>query len=93
MFKNRKLCCHLSRPRQVTECVLKPYIDNGVTRYHVVTQPVDGSSIPDPSNYRLHDLLDAGVPLNRVSSEVVDSVPSSDQLEHIVDSITNSKSE
>lgn len=93
MFKNRKLCSHISRPRRVTEKVLKPYVVDGVTRFQLVSVPVDGSKIPDPSKYRLHDLLDAGIPLNVVSPIIVASVPSDIQLSHMVDSITNSKLE
>ena len=93
MFKNRKLCSHISRPRLVIEKVLTPYVVDGVTRFKLVSVPVDGSKIPDPSKYRLHDLLDAGIPMSVVSSNIVDSVPSDIQLSHMVDSIINSKSE
>lgn len=47
----------------------------------------DINVVPSPFEYSLEKLLAAGVPLNSVNSTVLDSEPTSEQVEHIVDSL------
>lgn len=43
--------------------------------------------VPSPFDYSLEKLLAAGAPLNSVNSTVLDSEPTNDQVEHIVESL------
>lgn len=73
--------------REVYHTVLSETVENGVTYNRAVSVPAYSSNIPNPEDYRLHDLIDAGVPLSPVSSQVVELKPTSEQVEHIVNSI------
>mgnify|MGYP006977718551 CR=1 FL=1 len=61
--------------------------DRGVSHYVRVKQDVSEGSIPAPSEYKLETLLSAGIPLNAVSSLLVDSAPSDSQVDAIVDKV------
>lgn len=58
--------------------------DRGVSHYVCVKQDVSVGSVPPPSEYKLETLLSAGIPLNAVSSLLVDSAPSDAQVDAIV---------
>lgn len=90
MFRHRKIAHSHPTPRRVYHTVLKQTVENGVTYSRPVRVPVDGSHIPDPSEYRLEDLIASGIPLNAVSPLVVGSTPTSDQLENIVNKVVES---
>lgn len=90
MFRHRKISSIHPTPRFVKHRVLHNFVKDGVTYSRLVSVPVDGSKIPNPSDYLLHDLLEAGVPLNVVSSQIVDNVPSSEQVDKIVNNIVES---
>lgn len=61
--------------------------DRGVSHYVRVTQDVSEGSIPAPSEYKLETLLSSGIPINAVSSLLVDSVPSDAQVDAIVNKV------
>lgn len=61
--------------------------DKGVSRYVSVKVDVSEGSVPSPSDYKLETLLSAGIPLNAVSSLLVDSVPSDAQVDVIVSKV------
>lgn len=61
--------------------------DRGVTHYVRVKQDVSDGSVPAPSEYKLETLLSAGIPLNAVSSLLVDSAPSDAQVDAIVNNV------
>ena len=65
--------------------------DDGVSRFVVVSSDVSSSKVPKPSEYELQTLLASGIPLNRVNPVVVDSVPSSSQLENAVSQVIENK--
>lgn len=90
MFRHRKISSIHPAPRVVKHRVLYNFVKDGVTYTRLVSVPVDGSKIPNPSEYLLHNLLEAGVPLNVVSSQIVGNVPSSEQVDKIVNNIVES---
>lgn len=65
--------------------------DRGVSHYVRVKKDVSESSIPAPSDYTLETLLSAGIPLNAVSSLLVDSAPSDAQVDAIVNKVVPEK--
>lgn len=80
MFRHRPL--HRSVvPYKVLEQVEKINVDeNGVSHSSFVSQDVcvSADTVPRPSDYRLEDLLAAGVPLQPVNCKLLDSPLSSD---------------
>lgn len=106
MFRHRPL--HRSVvPYKVLEKVEKINVDeNGVSHSSFVLQDVcvSGDTVPRPSDYRLEDLLAAGVALQPVNCQLLDSPLSADvaasQIDKFIDShpdkssdIDNTKSE
>lgn len=106
MFRHRPL--HRSVvPYKVLEQVEKINVDeNGVSHSSFVSQDVcvSGDTVPRPSDYRLEDLLAAGVALQPVNCQLLDSPLSADvaasQIDKFIDShpdkssdIDNTKSE
>lgn len=65
--------------------------DRGVSHYVRVKQDVSEGSLPSPSEYKLETLLSAGIPLNAVSSLLVDSAPSDAQVDVIVNKVVPEK--
>lgn len=65
--------------------------DRGVSHYVRVKLDVSEGSIPAPSEYKLETLLSAGIPINAVSSLLVDSVPSDAQVDAIVNKVVPEK--
>lgn len=88
-FKGSKLSCPSSI---VVNDVSNIVDDDGVQRYVSVSKLASDISIPRPSEYKLETLLAAGVPLQRVSSFVVGSEPTNEQIVSAVDSVVNSDS-
>lgn len=83
-FKPHRACL----PRKIYVDSVKDITDDrGVTHYVRVKQDVSEGSIPAPSEYNLETLLSAGIPLNAVSSLLVDSAPSDAQVDAIVEKV------
>lgn len=80
-FKPHRACL----PRRIYVDSVKDITDDrGVSHYVRVKQDVSEGSLPAPSEYKLETLLSAGIPLNAVSSLLVDSAPSDAQVDVIV---------
>lgn len=73
--------------RPVFHTILKETVENGIVYSRPVTVPAISTGIPNPEDYRLHDLIDAGIPLNPVSPYVSEIAPSSEQIDHIVSTL------
>jgi hypothetical protein len=87
VFRNFKphLAC---LPRKIYVDSVKDITDDrGVSHYVSVKHDVSEGSIPAPSEYKLETLLSAGIPLNAVSSLLVDSAPSDAQVDAIVNKV------
>lgn len=83
-FKPHRACL----PRKIfVDSVKEITDDRGVSHYVRVKQDVSDGSIPAPSEYKLETLLSAGIPLNAVSSLLVDSAPSDAQVDAIVNKV------
>lgn len=75
-------------PRQIfVDSVIDFTDDRGVSHYVRVERDVSEGSVPPPSEYKLETLLSAGIPLNAVSSLLVDSAPSDAQVDAIVNKV------
>lgn len=61
--------------------------DKGISHYVKIKADVSEGSLPAPSEYKLETLLSAGIPLNVVSSLILDSKPSDAQVNAIVDKV------
>lgn len=68
--------------------------DNGVEIVRFVSQPVSVSAanIPSCDEYKLSDLLDAGVPLNSVPTDILDESPTDSQIENFANTLYNNDS-
>lgn len=83
-FKPHRACL----PRKIFVDSVKDITDDrGVSHYVRVKQDVSVGSLPAPSEYKLETLLSAGIPLNAVSSLLVDSGPSDAQVDVIVNKV------
>lgn len=91
MFRNIKFKARRAIPHPVNHVVLKTEVRDGVTYCCACRVPVDGSRIPSPDDYRLHDLIDANIPLNRVPADIVDSVPTEEQALNIASHLVSSE--
>lgn len=83
MFRNHKYNINLSLKGVpvTTQCLVSDGNDN----FLVVSRPVNeiNSSIPDPEDYQLEDLLLAGVPLQPAHASL-DESPSVENIENFV---------
>lgn len=87
-FKPHRACL----PRKIYVDSVKDITDDrGVSHYVRVKQDVSEGSLPAPSEYKLEILLSAGIPLNAVSSLLVDSAPSDAQVDAIVNKFVPEK--
>lgn len=87
-FKPHRACL----PRKIYVDSVKDIIDDrGVSHYVCVKQDVSECSLPAPSEYKLETLLSAGIPLNAVSSLLVDSTPTDAQVDAIVNKVVPAK--
>lgn len=83
----------LPSPTVVYDVQQKVTVDEkGVQRVSFVEVPNDElcKGIPTPSEYSLENLLRAGVPLEQVSCNILDTAPTDAQLNKIVDSLSGS---
>lgn len=87
-FRNFKPSSAFVRPKPiyVSQIVETPQSDGTVS---VSQKMVDASSfaLPSPSDYQLKDLVASGVPITTVSPTILDSAPTFEQIQSVVDSI------
>lgn len=91
VFRNFKPHCSCMPRKIFVDSVKDITDDRGVSHYVCVKQDVSEGSIPAPSEYKLETLLSAGIPLNAVSSLLVDSAPSDAQVDAIVSKFVSEK--
>lgn len=89
MFKHSRVKQTWPSPEQVRELVPKtsfaPSLGTDVVVFE--EQPVDGSSLPNYSDYQLSNLLAAGIPLDDLSSVKIDGAPSDADISAIENSL------
>ena len=91
-FRNCKFFYSCPPPQEVfDECFTTTIVD-GVEVPTIVSVPNSEftKDLPDLSEYKLSDLIEAGVPLNPVNSKVLGTVE--DKLNNIVDDVINNAS-
>lgn len=88
-FRNHKFSYSCPPPQDVYDEVISTTIVDDVEVPAVVKLPNSelNKDLPNLSDYKLSDLLQAGVPLNPVNSKVLGSVE--DKLNNIVDDVIN----
>lgn len=88
-FRNHKFSYSCPPPQDVYDEVISTTIVDDVEVPSVVILPNSEftKDLPNLSDYKLSDLLQAGVPLNPVNSKVLGSVE--DKLNNIVDDVIN----
>lgn len=92
MFKARKHTGLTSSPSDFNVDVPVIEVDkNGTRLQRVVNVPISSieNNIPSPDEYRLSDLLAAGVPLHPVSANIFDSSPSESEVTSFLDKLDN----
>ena len=91
-FRNHKFSYSCPPPQDVYDEVISTTIVDDVEVPSVVKLPNSEftKDLPNLSDYKLSDLLQAGVPLNPVNSKVLGSVE--DKLNNIVDDVINNTS-
>lgn len=91
-FRNHKFSYSCPPPQDVYDEVISTTIVDDVEVPAVVKLPNSEltKDLPNLSDYKLSDLLQAGVPLNPVNSKVLGSVE--DKLNNIVDDVINNTS-
>ena len=88
-FRNCKFSYSCPPPQEVfDECFTTTVVD-GVEVPTIVSLPNSEFTrdLPDLSDYKLSDLIEAGVPLSPVSSKVLGSVE--DKLNNVLDDVIN----
>ena len=93
MFRTRKFNTCPPSPKEFVVPVTKDIVDEDGTRYSEVVEvnaSSIGSNLPNTEDYKLSALLRAGVPLNFVSSDVLDNGPSEAEASAILDSLPSS---
>lgn len=88
-FRNHKFSYSCPPPQYVYDEVISTTIVDDVEVPSVVKLPNSEltKDLPNLSDYKLSDLLQAGVPLNPVNSKVLGTVE--DKLNNIVDDVIN----
>lgn len=88
-FRNHKFSYSCPPPQDVYDEVISTTIVDDVEVPSVVKLPNSEftKDLPNLSDYKLSDLLQAGVPLNPVNSKVLGTVE--DKLNNIVDDVIN----
>lgn len=88
-FRNHKFSYSCPPPQDVYDEVISTTIVDDVEVPSVVKLPNSEftKDLPNLSDYKLSDLLQAGVPLNPVNSKVIGSVE--DKVNNIVDDVIN----
>lgn len=88
-FRNHKFSYSCPPPQDVYDEVITTQIVDGVEVPTVVSVPNSEftKDLPELSDYKLSDLVQAGVPLSPVNSKVLGTVE--DKLNNIVDDVIN----
>lgn len=88
-FRNHKFSYSCPPPQEVYDEVITTQIVDGVEVPTVVSVPNSEFTrdLPELSDYKLSDLVQAGVPLSPVNSKVLGTVE--DKLNNIVDDVIN----
>lgn len=88
-FRNHKFSYSCPPPQEVYDEVVTTQIVDGVEVPTVVSVPNSEftKDLPELSDYKLSDLVQAGVPLSPVNSKVLGTVE--DKLNNIVDDVIN----
>ena len=88
-FRNHKFFYSCPPPQDVYDEVISTTLVDGVEVPAVVILPNSefNKDLPNLSDYKLSDLLQAGVPLNPVNSKVLGTAE--DKLNNIVDDVIN----
>lgn len=88
-FRNHKFSYSCPPPQEVYDEVITTQIVDGVEVPTVVSVPNSEftKDLPELSDYKLSDLVQAGVPLSPVNSKVLGTVE--DKLNDIVDDVIN----
>lgn len=88
-FRNHKFSYSCPPPQEVFDEVITTQIVDGVEVPTVVSVPNSEftKDLPDLSDYKLSDLVQAGVSLSPVNSKVLGTVE--DKLNNIVDDVIN----
>lgn len=93
MFRTRKFNTCPPSPKEFVVPVTKDIVAEDGTRYSEVVEvnaSSIGSNLPNTEDYKLSALLRAGVPLNFLSSNVLDNGPSEAEASAILDSLPQS---
>lgn len=96
MFRHRKIYSRPVFPRPIMDEVGVEKVDeNGVVTVDFVERPNSDieAELPNYSDYQLSSLLAANVPLQPVNSKILDSEPTSDQIEQAVSELERADSE
>lgn len=76
MFRYRSYKYHVPRLGVIYEDSQKVVTENGVESIRIVSvRSVDVANIPHPDEYKLSDLIAAGVSLTPVESRIIDNAP------------------
>lgn len=88
-FRNRKFSYSCPPPQEVYDEVITTQIVDGVEIPIVVSVPNSEftKDLPELSDYKLSDLIQAGVSLSPVNSKVLGTVE--DKLNNVVDDVIN----
>lgn len=88
-FRNHKFSYSCPPPQEIYDEVITTQIVDGVEVPTVVSVPNSEftKDLPELSDYKLSDLVQAGVPLSPVNSKVLGTVE--DKLNNIVDDVIN----
>ena len=91
-FRNRKFSYSCPPPQEVYDEVITTQIVDGVEVPTIVSVPNSEftKDLPELSDYKLSDLIQAGVSLNPVNPKVLGTVE--DKLNNVVDDVINNSS-
>lgn len=84
MFRHKSFKISKPQPREVCLRVVKSeFTSDGVEVQSVVNVPAseEHSPIPGPADYKLSDLMAAGIPIKPVSASIFDDGPTDAQIE------------
>lgn len=93
MFRTRKFNTCPPSPKEFSVPVLQDiFSEDGTRLCHVVevNSSTIGSNLPHIQDYKLSSLLRAGVPLDFVSSTVLDAAPSESEASALLDNLSSS---
>ena len=88
-FRNCKFSYSCSPPQEVYDDCITTTIVDGVEVPNVVSVPNSEftKDLPDLSDYKLSDLIEAGVPISPVNPKVLGTIE--DTLNNVVDDVVN----